>query len=358
VLKKKLENWVVRAWYEGHPILSLLLPLSALFSFVTSRRRLAFQTGEKIAWRAPVPLVIVGNITVGGTGKTPVVIHLVEALQQRGFKPGVISRGFGGQSEHYPMAVQPGSDPDVVGDEPHLIVNRTKVPMVVDPNRVRAARYLLDNYDCNLILSDDGLQHYALQRDIEIVVVDSTRGLGNALLLPAGPLREPPSRLKQADYVLVNGEDSIELPVPYTRMHYQSVGFFDVARFHEVSMEAMLSAVDMRAPVHAVAGIGNPQRFFDTLKTLGFSVNAHSFEDHHHYRETDFSFDDGRQLVLMTEKDAVKCRRFARKNWYYLRISASLKTAVLERLVQHITAQMDILNQQDDVTIHQHRLPE
>ncbi|MBV1882641.1 MAG: tetraacyldisaccharide 4'-kinase [Pseudomonadales bacterium] len=331
-----IKDWIVKAWYQGHPLSYLFLPLSLLFFVITEKRKWSFQRGIKVSWRAPVPVIIVGNITVGGTGKTPVVIHLVEELIKRGYRPGVISRGFGGNSESYPIAVNRGSDPHVVGDEPHLIANRTGVPLVVDPNRVRAVQYLLKNNDCNLIVSDDGLQHYALQRDIELVVVDGERGLGNGFLLPSGPLREPKSRLKKADFVVVNGTKPIKLPVAYSRMSYQTMGFFEVLSFDETSMARMNSITQVQGTVHAVAGIGNPKRFFDSLGLLGFNVVPHVFEDHHDYQEADFSFDDGSQLLLMTEKDAVKCRGFAKQNWYYLKISTQLESNVLNDLEERL----------------------
>jgi len=327
-----IKNWIVKAWYQGHPLTYIFLPLSALFFAIIKKRRSDYSKGKKSSWQAPVPVVVVGNITVGGTGKTPVVIHLVEELKNRGFRPGVISRGFGGDSESYPIAVNRGSDPLVVGDEPHLIAMRTQVPMVVDPDRVRAAQYLLMNTDCDLIICDDGLQHYALQRDVEIVVVDGSRGLGNGFLLPSGPLREPKSRLRQAEFVVVNGEESLDLSVPFTRMSYQTIGFFDVLGFNEAPLASMTSVTEVKHSVHGVAGIGNPSRFFDTLKLLGFNVEPHVFEDHHKYNESDFEFDDGRKLLLMTEKDAVKCRGFAKENWYYLKISTCLDPVVLEQL--------------------------
>ena len=336
-----IKHWIVKVWYQGHPLSYLFLPFSLLFFLLTRRRRWAFQKGKKASWRAPVPVLIVGNITVGGTGKTPVVIHLVEELKKRGFRPGVISRGFGGNSENYPIAVNQGSDPHVVGDEPHVIANRTGVPLVVDPDRVRAAQYLLKNNDCDLIISDDGLQHYALQRDIEVVIVDGQRGLGNGFLLPSGPLRESKSRLKQADFVVVNGDEPINLPVAYTRMSYQTTGFFDVLSFDETPLASMTSITPVKDTVHAVAGIGNPDRFFDNLKLLGFKVVPHAFEDHHDYQESDFSFDDGRHLLLMTEKDAVKCRGFAKENWYYLKIATQLEPAVLTGLEERLGKMCD-----------------
>lgn len=327
-----IKKWIVKVWYQGHPLSYFFLPFSLLFLGITRRRRWAYQNGKKSAWRAPVPVVIVGNITVGGTGKTPLVIHLVEELQKRGFRPGVISRGFGGNSESYPIAVNQGSDPLVVGDEPHLIANRTQVPLVVDPDRVRAAQYLLKNNDCDLIISDDGLQHYALERDIEVVVVDGARGLGNGFLLPSGPLRESKSRLREADFVVVNGDDVIDLPVPYTYMSYQSTGFFDVLSFDETPMASMTSTTRVKDVVHGVAGIGNPQRFFHSLRLLGFKVEPHVFEDHHDYQESDFKFDEGDLLLLMTEKDAVKCRGFAKENWYYLKIAAQIEPFVINQI--------------------------
>jgi tetraacyldisaccharide 4'-kinase len=269
-------------------------------------------------------VIVVGNITVGGTGKTPLVLYLLEQLQEQGFKPGVISRGYGGKSTVYPQLVTANSMAFAVGDEPLLLAKRSGCPVVVDPNRPRGARYLLENHDCNLIISDDGLQHYALARDIEMVVIDGKRRMGNGLCLPAGPLREPVSRLQSVDFVLVNGEAKThELAMQLKPLQWVNVA--------EPARTLPLSAFQGKK-VHAVAGIGNPQRFFETLQTLGCEASVQAFADHHRYVASDLAFADGLP-VLMTEKDAVKCQAFAKQQHWYLQIAAELPSTFMLQLL-------------------------
>lgn len=318
-------KWLVKTWYQPHPIRWLLFPLSALYQGIIWIRKSLYKIGVFKQQFLSVPVIIVGNITVGGTGKTPFVIWLAKQLQQAGFHPGIISRGYGGKADHYPQIVSPQSDPAIVGDEPIIISRQTNCPMVVSPNRVAAGNMLLQQYDCDIIITDDGLQHYALGRDLEIVVVDGNRLFGNGYCLPAGPLREPLSRLHQVDFVIHNnGKDTI--------------------RFNMVSSQgAAINLVDpnmtkplsdfMDQTVHAVAGIGNPEHFFTQLTEYGLSIFPHPFSDHHLFQLGELNFSDNNP-ILMTEKDAVKCQRFAKNNMWYIPIEVTI-SGKLEQLIQH-----------------------
>ena len=307
------ETRVTNAWYAGAAWLWLLRPLEVVFRWVAGLRRCYWQRWPGRAWRAPVPVVVVGNITVGGTGKTPVVIALVEALQARGLRVGVVSRGHGADRRaSFPHQVGPGSLAWECGDEPLLIQQRTGAPCVVAPDRVAAVQALLQRAAVDLVLCDDGLQHYALQRDMEIAVVDAERGLGNGWCLPAGPLREPASRLRTVDRVLYRGGDA-----PGSGVHYVVDGL------HPLVAGADISPPAPGTRVLAMAGIGHPEQFFATLRALGYEVDARIFPDHHEFRPEDLVALRDAPLI-MTEKDAVKCRPFASAGQWYLRISAVL----------------------------------
>jgi tetraacyldisaccharide 4'-kinase len=312
--------WLTRRWYQSRPPACWLRPLATLYGALAARRRAAYARGTRPVWRAPVPLLVVGNISVGGTGKTPVTEALCDWLRAEGWRPGIISRGYGGKAEHYPLAVDATTPAALCGDEPLLLALSSGCPVVVDPDRVRAARHLLDHFDCDLIISDDGLQHYALGRDIEIAVVDGERGLGNGALLPAGPLREPPQRLATVDLVVING-GRWDYPGGH-RMGLQPGGLRNLA-----GEPATLAP----GSVHAVAGIGNPERFFATLAAEGFDPRPHPLPDHHPLCESDLEFADPLP-VIMTAKDAVKCRAFAPYNRYYLPVSAQLPAAFFAAL--------------------------
>jgi tetraacyldisaccharide 4'-kinase len=264
------------------------------------------------------PVVVVGNITVGGTGKTPLVLWLADYLAQQGLTPGIVSRGYGASSSH-PTAVTAPSDPAQVGDEPVLLAQRSTCPVWVGRDRPRAARALLEAHPrCDVIVSDDGLQHYRLARDVELVVIDGTRALGNGLMLPAGPLREPASRLRGVDAVVVNGGT-------------RAVGSRERAFALKLEGDLFRNLLDPELAVgaghfggrrvHAIAGIGNPQRFFDHLRALGLVFTAHPFPDHHAYAPNELAFAEC-DAIVMTEKDAVKCARFAKENQWVLRVEA------------------------------------
>jgi tetraacyldisaccharide 4'-kinase len=259
--------------------------------------------------------VVVGNITVGGTGKTPLVIELAELLIRTGYRPGIVSRGYRGKARSWPQQVRPDSDPVMVGDEPVLITRRTGCPMAVGPDRVAAGQALIQYHDCDIIISDDGLQHYKLKRNIEIAVIDGTRRFGNGFCLPAGPLREPVKRLHEVDFRFTNGTAANdEILMQYKIM--------DLVSMNDTVKRCNLSEFKGKQ-VHAIAGIGNPQRFFDQLRTSGLGVIEHSFPDHHEYLRKDITFNDNLP-VIMTEKDAVKCFRYHSENMWYLPVATTL----------------------------------
>lgn len=306
---KRLETY----WYRRGLVAYLLWPLSKLFCALAAVRRGYIRMTGVLRRRLPVPVVVVGNISVGGSGKTPMVVWLANHLKSNGLKPGIVSRGYGGQSKHWPQAVQGDSDPALVGDEPVLIAARTRCPLYVGPNRVKAARALLKAHGCDVIISDDGLQHYRLKRDLEIVMVDGRRRFGNGFCLPAGPLREPVSRLARSDYVVVNGRAaSGEVAMGLTG---------NVAVNLRDPTAAQPLAAFRHQQVHAVAGIGDPERFFDMLRAHGLQPDCHPYPDHHAFTPADLAFDD-ELPVLMTEKDAVKCRAFASDKVWVIPVSA------------------------------------
>ncbi|MGC6247745.1 tetraacyldisaccharide 4'-kinase [Bisgaard Taxon 45] len=304
-------------WYSRTWITWLMLPLSCLFWLIASLRKCLFQKGLFASYRAPVPVVVVGNLSVGGNGKTPVVIWLVKQLQQKGLCVGVISRGYGSQSSVYPLLVTPDTDPVQGGDEPVLIAKRTQVPVCIAPNRQQAIELLLQHQPkCEVIISDDGLQHYQLQRDFEIVVMDATRGLGNGFLLPAGPLRELPSRLNSVDLIICHGQATQYSDVEMTLVPQYAVNL--------VTGEQRLLSDFQR--VSAIAGIGHPQRFFNMLASLSIQlIQTKAFQDHQKFDATQFTAFDHTQPLLMTEKDAVKCMAFAQQNWWYVPVEAEIK---------------------------------
>ena len=291
-------------------------------------RQAGYRIGLKSVTNLPVPVIIIGNITVGGTGKTPCVIWLARELTARGYQVGVVSRGYGGNAAVWPQRVESGSDPAAVGDEPVLIARATGCRVAVGPNRVTAAQSLLDPQGIDVLLCDDGLQHQALGRDMEIAVVDGHRGTGNGFCLPAGPLRERVNRLQTVDAVLIN--DGVW---QYT----DALRFSLVAqRVYQLTGSAERSLEDFSGErVHAVAGIGNPQRFFDLLADAGVIVTPHSLPDHASLRPADLKFRD-EIPVLITEKDAVKCRLFASDNVWCVAVAMEFGTDHAENLMQRV----------------------
>jgi tetraacyldisaccharide 4'-kinase len=307
-----------------------LLPLGLLFRLVVRVRRLLHESGWRQVVRLPVPVVVVGNITVGGTGKTPVVIALARALAARGLRPGIVTRGYGGRDDGI-GAVTSGSDPLAVGDEPLLLAARAGCPVWRGADRVAAATALLAAHpDRDCLISDDGLQHLRLGRDVEIAVVDGARGLGNGLPLPAGPLREPPARLRAVDAVIINGTGAAALP-PGLPLTLEGSRLVNLAHG-----DTTMPLPEWRGRrVRAVAGIGNPRRFFEQLRAAGLEVEEHPFPDHHPFTAGDLAFDAGLPVV-MTEKDAVKCARFAREHWWYLPVEARLDAALFDLVADRL----------------------
>lgn len=326
-----LDQFMLRAWYQSSPWLRLLRPLSVLYTAAVVRRRHRYLNEPERIWLAPVPVIVVGNITLGGTGKTPMCLWLIDYLQSIGMKPGVISRGYGATAATFPHLVDPRQDtPEQAGDEPLLIARRGGVPVVIDPDRPQAARHLLASAEVDVIISDDGLQHYALGRDLEILMLDAARGLGNARCLPEGPLREPAQRLRSVDLVVSNGQVA-DSGIAFG-MTLAPVALINLRTAERIPVAQWRGGCE----VEAIAGIGNPQRFFNTLKGLSLQPNGHVFADHAHYTPDSFDRCDPDKPLIMTEKDAIKCADFARDNWWYLSIEASLGEAFISRLQQRL----------------------
>ncbi len=319
-------DYFINNWYNPNAFLPYLLwPFSQLYKLIISIRKKLI---NPIHFN--VPVIVVGNITVGGTGKTPLVIWLAKFLAKNGYKPGIVTRGYGGHSKTFPQQIFPNSDVMQVGDEALLLARRSECPVVIDPNRVNAVRYLLNNTDCNIVISDDGLQHYALGRDIEIAVIDGARRFGNRWCLPAGPLREPISRLDAVDFIVTNGG---EIGVGEIEMKLIPGEIYNIS---DRSLKAVPDDFAGHA-LHAIAGIGNPQRFFNTCRQLGLSIFQHSFPDHYQFKSSDIKFDDDAKII-MTEKDAVKCETFADYRYWCLPVEAELNSEfgvqLLKKLVQ------------------------
>lgn len=321
------------AWYGQRKWSYWLLPLMWLFRMLASARRycLTHFAQQTLA----VPVIVVGNISVGGTGKTPLLIALVKHLQTRGFNPGIISRGYGGQAPHYPFLLTPVATVAETGDEPLGIFQQTGCPVCVGADRVASGK-LLQQQGCNILLSDDGLQHYRLGRTLELAVVDGERGFGNGYCLPVGPLREPVKRLFDVDLIVINGKTNITIPGTIESSFSMKIVPIHWARV----TDQQIFPLDHLAPstqIHAVAGIGNPQRFYKTLRTLQLNPLEHDFPDHHAYDAQDFAFAEPLPVV-MTTKDAVKCQPFAQDNWYSLVIHAQLPDAFWQEFDTRVRA--------------------
>ena len=316
-------------WYNKGFITLILAPVSWLYCFVAITRRFAYQANLFKTHRMPVPVIIVGNITAGGTGKTPLVTWLVELLREKGYSPGIVSRGYGGAARNWPQQVRVDSDPRMVGDEAVLLAHRCKCPMAVGPARVDAALALLEHKDCDIIIADDGLQHYALGRDVEIAVIDGVRRFGNGKCLPAGPLREPRKRMKSVDIAVTNG-------VPGPREYGMTLKPGPVQNLVDSRKSHLLSSFsNISKKVHAVAGIGNPDRFFQQLEDHGLEIIEHPFPDHYMYQHEDFQFGDDLP-VLMTEKDAVKCRSFADNRYWVVPVDAKVDERIIPLILRLI----------------------
>ena len=323
-------RWIHRVWYEGERSGLILLPLSGIYWLILKLRALLYRLGVFRTFDALAPVIVVGNISAGGTGKTPTVIWLVNELRARGFRPGIVSRGYGGSKSGSSMRVDIDSDAADVGDEPVLLARRAGCPVAVDADRVRATAMLIDD-GVNVIIADDGLQHLRLQRDFEICVIDGARGLGNRRLLPAGPLREPPARLDSVDQVLLNGASDISNGLKF------ELQANDASRLNG-SLARPLQGFK-NTTVHSVAGIGNPKRFFDLLRAQGIQVIEHSFPDHAVMTKADLTFGDDFN-VFMTEKDAVKLGRNLSDKYWFVPVDLSMDPIMANEFIDRIESRL------------------
>jgi len=310
-------------WYGKHPLSIVLVPLAWCYQLSMIMRHLLYQSGILPTQTLNVPVIVVGNIVVGGTGKTPLVIWLTEYLKEKGYRPGIVSRGYKSKVTQWPQQVRKDSNPELVGDEPVLVARKTGCPVAIAPNRYVAAKALIEHEQVDIVICDDGLQHYALERDIEIAVIDGIHRHGNGRCLPAGPLREPVGRLKSVDMIVCNsGALHGEFEMQYISQKLCSVtdenNHCDIDQFRNNS-------------IHAIAGVGNPTRFFSSLRGRGVRVIEHKFPDHYQFRAEDIFFADDFPVV-MTEKDAVKCTEFASEQHWYLPINVNMTNAFEHRL--------------------------
>ena len=321
----RFTDWL---WYRPNPLKWLLWPIGGIYGVVMEIRRLVYRLGMKPVTTLPLPVIVVGNLTVGGSGKTPVVIWLAGELKSCGYRVGIVSRGYGGNAESWPQRVSTASDPGLVGDEPVLIARATGCPVMVSPDRVAAAKALISAEQLDVLLADDGMQHYALDRTLAIAVVDGQRGLGDGFCLPAGPLREFKCRIADVDAIVVNGGSWGRAGVFRAQPAAQ--------RLHQVAgSEQKLLAEFRNTEVHAVAGIGNPQRFFNLLEDAGVDVLPHPLPDHTKLTGAELDFDDARP-VFVTEKDAVKCEGFARENVWCVPIKLEFEAEDGQRLMRRV----------------------
>jgi len=329
-MASSISEFVTKSWYQGAFWLYLLWPFYLIYRVITFLRKSLYQFHFFKSYRAKVPVVVVGNITLGGTGKSPLVAYLVDSLKEMGFKPGVVSRGYGAAIlKDEVREVKVNSLVSEVGDEPLMLKRRINCPIFVSPSRALAVQ-ALEKKGCDIVITDDGLQHYALGRDIEICVFDGERKWGNGRLLPMGPMREPLQRINTTDFVVVNGADwvaSFQPKIAAFRMDLEASNLQSLNSDEELS----LSEIKGRR-VDAIAGIGNPERFFNTLVMKGLLVESHGFNDHHAYTQSDVCFDADRPLI-MTEKDAVKCRTFNLQDAWYLPVSAKLNGDLAVQIV-------------------------
>jgi len=315
-------SFVVDSWYNKSFWLYLLYPFSILFSYLTSRRRRKFLKNKTESFSAKIPIIVVGNLTIGGTGKTPLVKYIASELIKRGYKPGIVSRGYGGKFKET-LKVDSNTSVKQTGDEAQIL-SKLNIPFYIDKNRVRAVEKIIENHDCDVIISDDGLQHYKMKRDIEIAVIDGKRRFGNKLTFPAGPLRESIKRLSTVDFVVNNSgpteENEFLMSIsPSEFVHLKSGKSYGVEDW------------PMHNQVHAVAGLGNPGRFFDLLDKLGFDIVRHPYPDHHNFDSSDLFYLD-HLPIIMTEKDASKCKDFDNNKIWYLKIDADVNNKFIDQL--------------------------
>ncbi len=321
-------HWLQNHWHRITPLHLILFPISLVFRLLVAVRRDMYQNGMLSSVQLLLPVIVVGNINVGGTGKTPLTLALARQLAEHGWHPLIVSRGYGGTTRQ-PQHVNDRSEAHKVGDEPLLMARRNICPVWIGRDRAETARAALQAHpQCDIVLCDDGLQHYRLQRDVEIAVVDGENRFGNGLMLPAGPLREPESRLREVDAVVVNGG---AVPAGQYAMRLSGDRFYNLLDPEKQTAADRFQGLSN----HAVAGIGNPQRYFQHLETLGVSFTPHAFPDHHPFRADNFNFTDC-DAILLTEKDAVKCTAFADARYWVLRVDAQIDPDLLERILRKI----------------------
>ncbi len=323
-------HWLQNHWNRITPLHLILFPISMVFGVLVALRRTLYRNLIFSSDQLLLPVIVIGNISVGGTGKTPLTLALAQQLVERDWHPLIVSRGYGGKSRQ-PLHVDANSTAQQAGDEPLLMARRNICPVWVGRNRAATAHAATQTHpQCDVVLCDDGLQHYRLQRDVEIAVIDGARGFGNGFLLPAGPLREPVARLRTVDAVVVNGGDT--LPGQYA-MHLSGELFYnlldpvqtaDAAHFHTTRN-------------HAIAGIGHPQRYFQHLEKMGISFTPHAFPDHHPYSADDLAIENC-DAILLTEKDAVKCTAFADTRYWVLRVDAQIDSTLIDLILRKITS--------------------
>lgn len=313
--------------YSKSLVSLLLLPLSAVFLLISFIRKTLYQFNFLKSFKLKIPVIVVGNITSGGTGKTPLIIYLANELKKNGYRPGIISRGYGSKSEGV-MEVSQKSDVAEAGDEPMLIQKHTHLPVFVSKDRVLAAKALVKKYaKTDVILSDDGIQHYRLRRDLEVLVIDGTRKFGNGYLLPAGPLREFRSKLKTVDAIVCNHKKVIDGSYLMKYKGHLLINLKTNKKIH-------LNNLSLKN-IHAIAGIGNPDRFFDYLKTYNILFSSSAFQDHYKFSKKDFR-DMNDKNIIMTEKDAVKCQQFSRNNFWYLPVIAEVDSKFTDVILKKL----------------------
>lgn len=329
-------SWLENAWYSGGKLNYVLAPLSLAFWILSSFRRWLFKTGLKKQNQFKVPVIVVGNISVGGTGKTPFVIYLVELLKQQGFNPAIVSRGYGAKTSEnhpFPRLITEDSNVELSGDEPKLLALRAGCPVVIDANRSEAVKFAIEQTACDIVISDDGLQHYAMGRDLEFVLLDQSRMFGNGWLLPVGPLRELPSRLSNVDLVVENSGFNSET--------HEQKNDYELAAQNAFGLVKTDKTLSFETKVHLISGIGNPERFLNTVKGLAFDIVSTTWlPDHHNFVVSDFEQYGANDIVLMTEKDAVKCRELVDasndifpNNWYVLPIEAVISEDIEQKIL-------------------------
>lgn len=327
MLQLNLHKKLADVWYSKNVMAFLLWPLSLIYQLFFKLHKLVYRLGIKQSYRSKLPVIVIGNLTVGGTGKTPLTIALAEFLINNGYKPGIVSRGYKATAKTFPQIVSLNDCPKLLGDEPVLLAKKTNVPVVVSPKRKEGIK-VLENKNCDVIICDDGLQHHALQKDIEVILVDGLRGFGNGFCLPAGPLRESNKNLANKEFVVVHGGNNVET-------YQMTLRVFEIYNLKNPQLKLNLEDVRLKK-IHAMAAIGHPKRFFETLRGLGLSIIENEFPDHYRYQVKDFEFCRDEDLLVMTEKDAVKCKEWARDNYWVLAVQANLsenfKTDLLSKL--------------------------